>query len=93
MRAITAAKSTVPVVPVKPNAPALLICLAIVAERISALLGTQPKLRQSPPILCPSIRVTSALTAAAMYAETRPPAPAPMTTRLRSKRAGFFHLA
>ena len=36
------------------------------AERISALLGTQPVFRQSPPILCFSISATFALTAAAM---------------------------
>ena len=44
--------------------------------------GTQPVFRQSPPILCFSIRATLAFTAAAMYADTRPPDPAPMTSRL-----------
>ena len=55
--------------------------------------GTQPVFRQSPPILWRSTRVTLAFTAAAMYAVTRPADPAPITTTLRSKRAGFGHLA
>jgi len=74
-----------------PLAGHALVQPRVLAERISALLGTQPKFRQSPPILWPSISVTLALTAAAMWAETRPPAPAPMTTRLRSNARGFFH--
>jgi len=37
-----------------------------------------------------STSVTFAFTAAAMYAATRPAEPAPITTRLRSKRRGFF---
>jgi hypothetical protein len=42
------------------------MCERNFAERISALEGTQPVLRQSPPILCFSISVTLAFTAAAM---------------------------
>ena len=36
------------------------------ADLISAFDGTQPVFRQSPPILCFSINVTLAFTAAAM---------------------------
>ena len=49
-----------------PSSPAVRNSRAILAERISALLGTQPKLRQSPPIRWPSTSVTRAFTAAAM---------------------------
>ncbi len=49
-----------------PNSCARLTCDRNFAERISAFDGTQPKFRQSPPILCFSTRVTFALTAAAM---------------------------
>ena len=45
--------------------------------------------RQSPPIWCFSMSVTLAFTAAPIRAVTRPAEPAPMTTRLRSKRAGL----
>ncbi|MND09309.1 hypothetical protein D3C83_325250 [compost metagenome] len=40
-----------------------------------------------------STSVTFALTAAAMYAETSPAEPAPITTRLRSNFAGFVQRA
>ena len=63
------------------------------AERINAFDGTQPVFRQSPPIRCFSTSVTLARTVAAIKAVTRPAEPAPMTTRLRSKRFGFVHLA
>ena len=49
-----------------PNSRARLTCDSKFAERISAFDGTQPKFRQSPPILCFSTSVTLALTAAAM---------------------------
>jgi hypothetical protein len=42
------------------------MCESSFAERISALDGTQPVLRQSPPMRCFSISVTFAFTAAAM---------------------------
>ena len=42
------------------------ISWASVAARIKALLGTQPVLRQSPPMRWASTSVTRALTAAAM---------------------------
>ncbi len=42
------------------------MCDSNLAERISAFDGTQPVLRQSPPILCFSTSVTFAFTAAAM---------------------------
>src|SRR5689334_3489444 len=60
---------------------------------MSAFEGTQPVLRQSPPILWRSTSVTLAFTAAAMYAETNPAEPAPITTMLRSNFAGFGHFA
>ncbi|KAA6418548.1 MAG: hypothetical protein FRX49_11493 [Trebouxia sp. A1-2] len=50
--------------------------------RMRALEGTQPTLRQSPPIRCSSIIATLAPTPAAPAAVTNPPAPAPITTRL-----------
>jgi len=53
------------------------------------LLGTQPKFKQSPPILWASTKVTFALTAAPIKAVTNPPAPAPITMRLRSKVLGI----
>ena len=65
-----------------PINPSQLVPLALAAERrgcpivdrvqanradlIKALEGTQPVFKQSPPILCFSMRVTFALTAAAM---------------------------
>jgi hypothetical protein len=52
------------------------------AERISALEGTQPVFKQSPPILCLSISTTLALTVAAIYEETSPAEPAPITAKL-----------
>ncbi len=42
------------------------MCERSFAERMSAFEGTQPVLRQSPPILWRSTSVTFALTAAAM---------------------------
>ncbi len=58
------------------------MCDSSFADRISAFDGTQPVFRQSPPILCFSINATFALVAAAMYADTSPAEPAPITTRL-----------
>lgn len=52
------------------------------AQRMMALDGTQPTFRQSPPIIHSSIRATLAPTPALPAAATRPPVPAPMTTRL-----------
>jgi hypothetical protein len=55
---------------------------AMCAERITAFDGTQPTLRQSPPIRCRSISATFAPRLEATSAVIRPPVPAPMTTRL-----------
>ena len=55
---------------------------AALAQRMRALEGTQPTLRQSPPIRCSSTIATLAPTPAAPAAVTNPPAPAPITTRL-----------
>src|SRR3989449_4516750 len=52
------------------------------AARMTPFDGTQPTLRQSPPIRCFSIRATFAPTAAAITAVTRPAVPAPITTML-----------
>ena len=76
-----------------PYSLARFIWASILAVLISALEGTQPVFRQSPPISCFSTRVTFALTTAAISAATSPPDPAPMTTMLRSKRAGFVQRA
>ncbi|MNG39198.1 hypothetical protein D3C84_1271720 [compost metagenome] len=66
MRAITAAKSAREWLGVKPSSAARRCSAAKRAARISALEGTQPVLRQSPPMLCCSISATLAFTAAAM---------------------------
>ena len=49
------------------------------AAAISAFDGTQPELRQSPPILPFSISTTGTPNAAAAAATERPPEPAPIT--------------
>jgi hypothetical protein len=49
---------------------------------MSALDGTHPTFRQSPPIRSRSISATRAPSVAAPTALTRPAVPAPMTTRL-----------
>ena len=64
---------------------------SIFAERNKLLLGTQPVLRQSPPMRLRSISVTLALTVVPMSAATKPAEPAPMTTRLLSNRFGFLN--
>ena len=85
---MTSAKSNSAVALRIPYFEEFRICESTRAVLISALEGTQPVLRQSPPMRCFSISVTLARTVAAMYAETRPADPAPITTRLRSNRAG-----
>ena len=52
------------------------------AEEMSALLGTQPKLRQSPPIKLRSISATRPPSPAVPAAVTRPAVPAPITATL-----------
>src|SRR3989442_8795755 len=52
------------------------------AARMTPFDGTQPTLRQSPPIKCFSIRATLAPTADAITAVTRPAVPEPITTML-----------
>src|SRR5258707_13101309 len=49
---------------------------------MSALLGTQPKFKQSPPILLRSISATRPPSAAVPAPVTRPAVPAPVTTTL-----------
>src|SRR5271169_1555895 len=50
-----------------------------------------PVLRQSPPSRSDSTIATRAFAAAAIYADTNPAEPAPMTTRLNSKERGRVH--
>src|ERR1035437_7620643 len=50
-----------------------------------------PVLRQSPPSRSDSTIATRAFAAAAIYADTNPAEPAPMTTRLYSKKRGRVH--
>ena len=65
-RSMTCAKSTVALADCTPYSLLRAICDSSLAERISALLGTQPVFRQSPPMRCFSISATFALVAAPM---------------------------
>ena len=65
-----------------PNLAALRTAEAALAHLSSALEGTQPTLLQSPPSKWASIRATLAPTPADAAADTNPPGPAPITTRL-----------
>mmetsp|Transcript_5136 Transcript_5136/g.12379 ORF Transcript_5136/g.12379 Transcript_5136/m.12379 type:complete len:245 (+) Transcript_5136:1347-2081(+) len=83
-RCITFAKSTL-TSPVNSMPSSLSFSLsanlaASFALRISALLGTHPVFKQSPPIHLISTIATFAPTPAAPAAVTSPPAPAPTTT-------------
>jgi hypothetical protein len=77
--AMTAAKSTLGSA-VIPRREALRASWAAWAAAISALEGTQPVLRQSPPISPFSKSTTRRPSWAAPEATDRPPEPAPMTT-------------
>jgi hypothetical protein len=65
-RSMTCPKSTSAVAREMPYCEEFLICESRRAVRISAFEGTQPVLRQSPPMRCFSMSVTFAFTAAAM---------------------------
>src|SRR5256885_11352708 len=65
-RSMTSAKSKSTCMALKPNSRGRFACATSRADLIRAFEGTQPVLRQSPPILSFSISVTLALTAAAM---------------------------
>ena len=65
-RSITPAKSTRALASAMPSSVARAMSDSRRADRMSALLGTQPVFRQSPPILCASTMATRALVAAAM---------------------------
>ena len=65
-----------------PNRPESRASAAARAQRISALDGTQPTFRQSPPIKSRSIRATLAPTPAAPAAVTSPAVPAPIAVAL-----------
>src|SRR5689334_3446030 len=64
-----------------PNGPDVRMSCARRAAAISALEGTHPVLRQSPPILPFSMRITETPSWAAAAATVRPPDPAPITHR------------
>jgi hypothetical protein len=82
MRRMAAAKSPLPEAAGPPNSRAARAASRQArAARITALEGTQPTFRQSPPIRCLSIRATFAPRPAAAIAATRPAGPAPTTTR------------
>jgi hypothetical protein len=82
IRAITAPKSSETGPPISTPSSALRrTSLRARAERRSALDGTQPTLRQSPPAKCFSTSADLAPRRAACLAEMRPPAPAPIATR------------
>mmetsp|Transcript_37348 Transcript_37348/g.105373 ORF Transcript_37348/g.105373 Transcript_37348/m.105373 type:complete len:231 (-) Transcript_37348:390-1082(-) len=82
IRSMTFPKSTFTSPQLIPNSAALRASWAARAARISALLGTHPTLRQSPPIRCSSMMATFPPRPAAIDEDTRPPAPAPMHTML-----------
>ena len=65
-RSITSLKSNSARADAMPNSFERAICASSFAERISALDGTQPVFRQSPPMRFFSTNVTLAFTAAAM---------------------------
>jgi hypothetical protein len=75
----TAAKSACGAPVTTPNRPALRAASAACAAARSAFDGTQPKLRQSPPISVRSINTVLAPNCDAPAATVRPPEPAPMT--------------
>jgi len=83
IRSMAAKKSNATVSPPRtPKPPLLRTSWRARAARITPLEGTQPTLRQSPPMRCRSIRATFAPRPAAPAAQTRPAVPAPITTRL-----------
>ena len=83
MRSMTDPKSTFsPTETSTPKAPASRASATAREERMSALEGTHPTLRQSPPKRCFSIRAQRAPRPVAPAAETSPAVPPPMATRL-----------
>src|SRR5216683_5904203 len=70
-----------------PNREAVRTSCAIFAALRSALLGTQPVQVQSPPIRFFSTSATLAPSCAAKPAAVKPPEPAPMITRSKSRVA------
>ena len=82
IRSITTPKSTVMVPAFTPKEAARATSCAAWAARMTAFEGTQPVLRQSPPVWCRSMSATRAPSPAAPAAATRPAVPAPTMTRL-----------
>src|ERR1019366_1910361 len=72
-------KSTSTACAITPNGPAFRISSARLAAASKAFDGTQPVLRQSPPILCRSTSTTGTPKAAAAAATDKPPEPPPIT--------------
>ena len=83
IRSIAAVKST-SIGPAMrtPYDPASRAAAAARDARRTPFEGTQPTLRQSPPMRCRSTIATRAPSPAAPTAETSPAVPAPRTTRL-----------
>src|SRR5690606_12276613 len=75
----TLAKSTEICPAVTPKPAERCMSAARLAAASRAFEGTQPVLRQSPPILCFSISTVETPKAAAAAATDRPPEPAPIT--------------
>lgn len=67
-----------------PNRPAARAAWAVCEAASSALLGIQPKFRQSPPMRSRSISTTWRPSCAATAVMERPEAPAPTTARSKS---------
>ena len=90
MRSMIAPKSTVGGGPkmTTPNSAARRTSLIARAQRRSALEGTQPTLRQSPPARCSLIIAERAPRRPLCFAATRPPAPAPIAIRSYSAAGG-----
>ena len=82
MRSIAAAKSARTPSVRTPYAGASRTSCATCAARSTPFDGTQPKLRQSPPIRWRSTSATRAPSPDAPAAVTSPAVPAPTTTRL-----------
>src|SRR6185436_712909 len=86
---MTLAKSTLGSTGAMPKAAPLRCACAALAAAISALDGTQPKFRQSPPMRSRSTRTTERPSCAAPAATTRPAEPPPTTQTSGSSRSAM----
>ena len=89
----TRAKSTSRPRAATPKIFARVMAWAALAAAIRDFDGTQPVLRQSPPILACSMRTTGTPKAAAAAATVSPPEPAPITQMSGVNDFGHGHLA